>query len=376
MKYIFLIFLFFFIFKYTNCRLPFLNIITKKQELSNEKKLTYVYGHINPDTDAICSSIILAYYLNQTDKSRIAIPGRLGEINKETKFVLEKFEQEIPELIKDPTDADEVILVDHNNPSQSIDFNKANIVGLIDHHAITGFYTNEPINIISKPIGCTCTILFQLFRSNNIEIPKNIAGLMASAIVSDTLLLKSAVTTQEDRDAVEYIRENFGIDYETTGREMLIRGTDVSDLTEKQIINLDSKSYTVNGYKIQIAVLNSHDINSILEKRKQKLLIEMVKFIKENKKQLFALVIIDIFKLKSTALVSGEYFNVFEKAFNVTVVNNQASLGGITSRKKEIYPPIAEQFELLPKYEEDEKKSISTFIKFNRLLFISLILLI
>ena len=102
----------------------------------------------------------------------------------------------------------------------------------------------------------------------------------------------------------------------------------------------------------------------------------MVKFIKENKKQLFALVIIDIFKLKSTALVSGEYFNVFEKAFNVTVVNNQASLGGITSRKKEIYPPIAEQFELLPKYEEDEKKSISTFIKFNRLLFISLILLI
>ena len=367
---------FFFIFKYTNCRLPFLNIITKKQELSNEKKLTYVYGHINPDTDAICSSIILAYYLNQTDKSKIAIPGRLGEINKETKFVLEKFEQEIPELIKDPTDADEVILVDHNNPSQSIDFNKANIVGLIDHHAITGFYTNEPINIISKPIGCTCTILFQLFRSNNIEIPKNIAGLMASAIVSDTLLLKSAVTTQEDRDAVEYIRENFGIDYETTGREMLIRGTDVSDLTEKQIINLDSKSYTVNGYKIQIAVLNSHDINSILEKRKQKLLIEMVKFIKENKKQLFALVIIDIFKLKSTALVSGEYFNVFEKAFNVTVVNNQASLGGITSRKKEIYPPIAEQFELLPKYEEDEKKSISTFIKFNRLLFISLILLI
>ena len=376
MKYIFLIFLFFFIFKYTNCRLPFLNIITKKQELSNEKKLTYVYGHINPDTDAICSSIILAYYLNQTDKNKIAIPGRLGEINKETKFVLEKFEQEIPELIKDPTDADEVILVDHNNPSQSIDFNKANIVGLIDHHAITGFYTNEPINIISKPIGCTCTILFQLFRSNNIEIPKNIAGLMASAIVSDTLLLKSAVTTQEDRDAVEYIRENFGIDYETTGREMLIRGTDVSDLTEKEIINLDSKSYTVNGYKIQIAVLNSHDINSILEKRKQKLLIEMVKFIKENKKQLFALVIIDIFKLKSTALVSGEYINVFEKAFNVTVVDNQASLGGITSRKKEIYPPIAEQFELLPKYEEDEKKSISTFIKFNRLLFISLILLI
>ena len=206
MKYIFIIFLLF--LEYINSRLPFFNIISKKQELSNEKILTYVYGHTNPDTDTICSSIILAYYLNQTDKNRDVIPGRLGEINKETKFVLEKFEQEIPELIKDPTDADEVILVDHNNPSQSIDFNKANIVGLIDHHAITGFYTNEPINILTKPIGCTCTILFQLYQSNNIEITKKIAGLMVSAIISDTLLLKSAVTTQEDRDAVDYLSKN------------------------------------------------------------------------------------------------------------------------------------------------------------------------
>ena len=86
---------------------------------------------------------------------------------------MEKFEHEIPVLIKDPTDADEVILVDHNNPSQSLDFNKANIVGLIDHHAITGFYTNEPINIITKPIGSTCTILYQLFKSNNIDSGKN-----------------------------------------------------------------------------------------------------------------------------------------------------------------------------------------------------------
>ena len=374
MKYIFIIFLFF--FKYINCRLPFFNIIIKKRELSEEKKLTYIYGHTNPDTDSICSSIILAYYLNQTDKSRISIPGRLGEINKETKFVLEKFNQEIPQLIKDPTDADEVILVDHNNPSQSMNFDKANIVGLVDHHAITGFYTNEPINILTKPIGCTCTILFQLFQNNNVEIPKNIAGLMISAIISDTLLLNSSVTTQEDKDTVNYLSKNFDIDYKTLGRELLTRGTDVSDLTEKQIINLDSKSFTVNGYKIQIAVLNSVDIDSFLEKRKQKLLIEMDKFIKENNKQLFVFVIIDVFKFKSTALVSGKYINTFEKAFNVKVVDNQASLGGITSRKKEIYPPIAEQFESLPKYEENEQKSISTFIKFNSLLFISLILLI
>ena len=374
MKFIFLLCLV--SLSYINSVLPFFNIIPKKIGLSDEKKTTYIYGHTNPDTDTICSAIVLAYYLNQTEPNKNSIPSRLGELNKETKFVLEKFEQEIPVLIKDPTDADEVILVDHNNPSQSLDFNKANIVGLIDHHAITGFYTNEPINIITKPIGSTCTILYQLFKSNNIEIPEKIAGLMVSAIISDTLLFKSAVTTSEDEDAVKSLSDYYKFNYMTLGRELLTRGTDVSDLTEEQIINLDSKSYTVNGYKIQIAVLNSVDIDSFLKGRKEKILIEMNKYASDKKKQLFAFVIIDIFNIKSTALVVGKYTNVFEKAFNVTLVDNQASLGAITSRKKEIYPPIAEQFELLPKYEEKEKKSVSTFIKLNGLLFMSLILLV
>ena len=374
MKFIFLLCLV--SLSYINSVLPFFNIIPKKIGLSDEKKTTYIYGHTNPDTDTICSAIVLAYYLNQTEPNKNSIPSRLGELNKETKFVLEKFEQEIPVLIKDPTDADEVILVDHNNPSQSLDFNKANIVGLIDHHAITGFYTNEPINIITKPIGSTCTILYQLFKSNNIEIPEKIAGLMVSAIISDTLLFKSAVTTSEDEDAVKSLSAYYKFNYITLGRELLTRGTDVSDLTEEQIINLDSKSYTVNGYKIQIAVLNSVDIDSFLKGRKEKILIEMNKYASDKKKQLFAFVIIDIFNIKSTALVVGKYTNVFEKAFNVTLVDNQASLGAITSRKKEIYPPIAEQFELLPKYEEEEKKSVSTFIKLNGLLFMSLILLV
>ena len=361
---------------FINCVLPFFNIIPTKNELSNENKTTYVYGHTNPDTDTICSAIVLAYYLNQTQPNKSSIPGRLGEINKETRFVLSEFGQEIPVLIKDPTDADEVILVDHNNPSQSLDFNKANIVGLIDHHAITGFYTNEPINIITKPIGSTCTILYQLFKSNNIEIPEKIAGLIVSAIISDTLLFRSAVTTSEDENAVISLSNYYKFDYQTLGREILIRGTDVSDLNEEQIINLDAKSYTVNGYKIQIAVLNSVNIDSFLQKRKEKILIEMNKYVSDKKKQLFVFVIIDIFNIKSTALVVGKYSNVVEKAFNVTLVDNQASLGPITSRKKEIYPPIAEQFELLPKYEEEEKKGVSTFIKLNGLLFISLLLLL
>ena len=373
MKYIFLLLLISFI--YINCKLPFFNILSKKR-LSEEKAITYIYGHINPDTDAICSAIILAYYLNQKYPNKLAIPGRLGEINKETKFVLEKFEYKVPRLITDPSDADEVILVDHNNPSQSLNFSEAKITGLIDHHAITGFYSNAPINIITKPIGCTCTILFELFQNNNITIPEQIAGLMVSAIISDTLLFKSAITTDEDIETVKYLSDYFKFDYQTLGRELLARGADVSDLTEEEIINLDSKAYMVNGYDIQIAVLNSVDVDSLLKKRKEKILNEINKFIKEKKKQLFALVIIDILELNSTALVNGEYINAFEKAFNVSVVENEAFLQGVTSRKKEIYPPIAKQLQLLPKYDGGDETDISTFIKLNWLLLISLSLLI
>lgn len=199
---------------------------------------------------------------------------------------------------------------------------------------------------------------------------------MVSAIISDTLLFKSAITTDEDIETVKYLSDYFKFDYQTLGRELLARGADVSDLTEEEIINLDSKAYMVNGYDIQIAVLNSVDVDSLLKKRKEKILNEINKFIKEKKKQLFALVIIDILELNSTALVNGEYINVFEKAFNVSVVENEAFLQGVTSRKKEIYPPIAKQLQLLPKYDGGDETDISTFIKLNWLLLISLSLLI
>ena len=362
---------------FINCKLPFFNLIKTKKGISEEKKITYVYGHINPDTDAISSAIILCDYLQQKYPQKIFIPGRLGEINKETEYALNYFKFNVPKLITDPVEADEVILVDHNNPTQSIKFDKANIIGLIDHHAITGFFTNNPINIITKPIGCTATILYELYNNNNITISEGIGGLIISAIISDTLLLKSAVTTQEDIDTVENLSSYFDINYKTFGLELLKRGTDVSDLTEEKIINLDSKSYKVNGYDIQIAFLNMIEVDSFLKDRKEKLLVEINKFVKDNKKQLFTLVIVDIINLDSTVLAEGKYIDVLEKAFNVTVVDNQVFLKGITSRKKEVYPKIAEEFEILPEYEdEDGGKNNSNNIKFNfMLLFILLILI-
>ena len=367
-----LILLFIILLLEVNCKLPFFNLQPRNKRLSQEPNITYIYGHLNPDTDSICSALVLADYLKQTGSKNIVIPCRVGELNKETKYALNKFNATEPQLIIDPSEADEVILVDHNEPSQSLNFKNAKVVGLIDHHAISGFYTKDPINIITKPIGCTSTILYELYKSNGIEISYKIAGLMVSAIISDTLLLKSAITTQDDIDAVGNLSAKYKIPVEDYGRELLSVGSDVSDLTEEQIIKLDSKSYEVNGYKIQIAFLNSVDVESLLKQRKSKLLNEINKFNIENKKQLFTLVIVDIFNFNSTVLASGEYVNVVEKAFNVTLVDNEAFLKGITSRKKQVYPKIAEIFYSLPEYDNDEE-NFSKNIRINLILIVLMV---
>ena len=367
-----LILLFIILLLDVNCKLPFFNLQPRNKRLSQEPNITYIYGHLNPDTDSICSALVLADYLKQTGSKNIVIPCRVGELNKETKYALNKFNATEPQLIIDPSEADEVILVDHNEPSQSLNFKNAKVVGLIDHHAISGFYTKDPINIITKPIGCTSTILYELYKSNGIEISYKIAGLMVSAIISDTLLLKSTITTQDDIDAVGNLSAKYKIPVEDYGRELLSVGSDVSDLTEEQIIKLDSKSYEVNGYKIQIAFLNSVDVESLLKQRKSKLLNEINKFNIENKKQLFTLVIVDIFNFNSTVLASGEYVNVVEKAFNVTLVDNEAFLKGITSRKKQVYPKIAEIFYSLPEYDNDEE-NFSKNIRINLILIVLMV---
>ena len=370
-----------FSFYYINCVTPFVNLILEDDNLKNAKKTTYIYGHINPDSDAIISAIVVADLQKKMGNTNNLVPCRLGELNKETQFVLNFFKVNPPMLITDLSGADEVILVDHNAPSQSLDFQNANIVGLIDHHAITGFETSNPIEIITKPVGCTSTILYGLYKQHNITISESIAGLMLSAIISDTLLLKSPITTQQDVEAVELLSEYIGMDYFSYGRSMLIAGTDVSDLTEYQIIDFDSKNFKVNGYSIQIAFVNSVDVNSILKYRKEKLLEEMNKMIGKKNLQLFVLVIVDILEMDSTALITGSLSKAVETAFGVEIVDNEVFLKGITSRKKEVYPNIANVLKDLPEFSsgtnstEIVNNSYSK-IKFNNFVYLALLLLI
>ena len=163
---------------------------------------TYIFGHKNPDTDSITSSLVMAEFEKQMGNSE-AKACRLGNINKETEYVLNYLGMEAPELIENVEDGANVILVDHNSPKESIEnLENVNVVKVVDHHKIA-LETAYPLFYRAEPVGCTETVMYKLYRENNIEVDKTIATLMLSAIISDTLLLKSPTTTEDDKVAVE-----------------------------------------------------------------------------------------------------------------------------------------------------------------------------
>lgn len=297
-----------------------------------------IFGHKNPDTDTIMSAIAMANLKNKLKKEAKAY--RLGNINKETKFALDYFRQEEPELLEDLENSQSVILVDHNDFGQSVkNIENANILEVVDHHKISGFSTSEPLYYTAMPVGCTATIIYGMYKNKNIEIDSKIAGLMASAIISDTLLLKSPTTTDLDKKVLEELGEIAKIDVKEYGLEMLKAGTDLSDFSADELINIDSKPFSTNGVNYQVAQVNTASIEEVL-KDKEKIENAMNHFISKNSQDLFVLLITDILENNSQILVAGSRKDIAEKAFNVKLNDNTAFLPGVVSRKKQVVPVI------------------------------------
>ena len=298
-----------------------------------------IFGHKNPDTDAICSAIVMAEIENKMNGNAESV--RLGEVNKETKYALDYFEVQEPKFLESIEDGQKVILVDHNEYAQSVDgIENAKIEKVVDHHRICGMKTAEPLYYFAQPVGCTATVLNDICEMNNIEITKKMAGLMVSAIISDTLLLKSPTCTQKDVKAVEKLAKIAEIDVNNYGLEMLKAGTDLDDFTAKQLINLDAKNLENNGKKFVIAQVNTVDIEDTM-KRKKELEEAIKKEIEEKNLELFVLAITDILNSNSQIIVLGKNSKeVIEKAFNKKLENNTAFLEGVVSRKKQLLPNI------------------------------------
>ncbi|WNV79782.1 manganese-dependent inorganic pyrophosphatase [Bacillus atrophaeus] len=300
-----------------------------------------IFGHQNPDTDTICSAIAYADFKNKLGFN--TEPVRLGQVNEETKYALDYFKKESPRLVE--TAANEVngvILVDHNERQQSIkDIEDVQILEVIDHHRIANFETSEPVYYRAEPVGCTATILNKLYKENNVTIEKEIAGLMLSAIISDSLLFKSPTCTEQDVAAAKELAEIAGVDAEEYGLNMLKAGADLSKKTVEELITLDAKEFNLGGKKVEIAQVNTVDIEDV-KKRQPELEAALSKVIAEKNLDLFLLVITDILENDSLALAIGDQTDKVEKAFNVTLENNTALLKGVVSRKKQVVPVLTD----------------------------------
>ncbi|MCH4123335.1 MAG: manganese-dependent inorganic pyrophosphatase [Levilactobacillus sp.] len=303
-----------------------------------------IFGHQNPDTDAIVAAKAFAYF--QTQKGFDVEAVALGEPNMETNYVLNHFDEPAPRVVKTVSnEVDTVMLVDHNEAQQSVaDLDKVTVSYVVDHHRIANFQTDSPLYYRAEPVGCTSTILTEMFDEEKIEIPAKLAGLMLSAIISDTLLLQSPTTTDADREAVRALAEIADIDVQSYGIAMLKAGTNLAAKSDKELIDGDAKSFDMAGKSVRIGQINTVDLNEVLD-RQAGLEKEMQAEMAADGYDLFITLATNVLNSDSELIVAGEPKSAVEKAFNTKLENNRASLPGVVSRKKQVVPPLTAAFE-------------------------------
>lgn len=300
-----------------------------------------VFGHQKPDTDTIASAIATSYLINAL--SYEAEPVALGKPNAETSYALDYFNLKAPRVVETvANEVDAVVLVDHNEAQQSVtDIKDVTVKAVIDHHRIANFQTSDPLYYRAEPLGSTATILLKLFKEYEVELPANIAGILLSAVISDTLLLKSPTCTPQDVHAAEELAEIAGVILNEYGMAMLKAGTDIADKTAAEILNDDAKSFEMGTETVRIGQVNVVDINDVLI-HKEEILKEMRDESKENNYNLYVLLITDIIENNSVAIVDGVGYRQFERAFNLPIQLNTVELANVVSRKKQVVPQLTE----------------------------------
>jgi len=303
---------------------------------------TYIFGHTTPDSDSIVGAISLSYLKNKIGED--TIPTRQGEPNPETAWILKKFGFEAPAL-KTEYAGEEVYLIDFMESSQAPkDISEATIVGIVDHHKLGDLKTTTPLEMWVRPVGCSNTIVKQMFDYHGIEIPKDIAGMMMCAILSDTVIFKSPTCTKEDTKACKELAKIAGIeDYKALGMEMFIVKSDVLSASSKELVLRDFKDFNMSGTSVGIGQLEVVDL-SVFDTMKEDLFTAMKEEKEEGNRHTVLLLLTDIMQEGSQLLVVSDDNSKVEKAFDVTLEDNQAWLKGVMSRKKQIIPFLEPQF--------------------------------
>jgi len=303
----------------------------------------YVIGHKNPDTDSICAAIGYADYLNQRQslgQGVVAVPARAGEINGETAFVLEHFKAETPVLLENAA-GKKLVLVDHTEKSQMVDgADQAEILGVLDHHKVS-FNYHSPIFFHAETIGATCTMVAKKFFEDEhlgVNLTPQLAGLLLSAILSDTVIFKSSTSTQKDNDAAKKLAPFAGIfDLESFGVELkkqgILRAGSVDEL-----IKSGYKDFELAGNKIGTSQIEVVDLPSILTKRND-LLAGAKKIYDQGGFLMVVLMLTDIMKVGTEIIAVGDTTKL-EETFGRKLVDNSFYASGMISRKKDLIPPL------------------------------------
>ena len=304
--------------------------------------MIHVFGHLSPDTDATGSAIIWAWYLNE-HTGQAATPFVLGELNSETRFVLNTFEVTTPELLPTLTAGTEVVVVDTNNPQElPTNISEMALVQLIDHHKLVGGISTElPANITIRPLACTATVIHDVMGLAITTLPRPIAGLMLSCILSDTLAFRSPTTTPHDKDVAEKLASVLAIDLMTYANEMFAAKSDVTMFSDAGLINLDSKKYDVGDKNFRVSVIETTTPETILARKGG--IIEAIKacIAEESDVDDVLFFIVDIFREEATVLTYSDLTKqIIQSSFGVTIEGDTEVLPGVLSRKKQILPAL------------------------------------
>lgn len=304
-----------------------------------------VFGHQNPDTDAIASSYGWAH-LEREVFGRDAEAVALGTPNEETAFALEYFGVTAPRVVESAKaeGVNQVILTDHNEFQQSIaDIKEVEVAAVIDHHRVANFETANPLYMRLEPVGSASSIVYRAFKENGVTPPKEVAGLLLSGLISDTLLLKSPTTHATDPQVAAELAEIAGVNLEEYGLALLKAGTNLASKSAEELINIDAKTFALNGSDVRVAQVNTVDIAEVLE-RQEEIEVAMTAAIVSEGYSDFVLMITDIVNSNSEIVALGSNMDKVEAAFNFKLENNHAFLAGAVSRKKQVVPQLTDAF--------------------------------
>jgi manganese-dependent inorganic pyrophosphatase len=303
----------------------------------------YIIGHKSPDLDSVAAAISYANLKNILEETNRYVPAVAGEANKETKYILGKLS--LPEPIKlDSISGKNVILVDHNEVTQSADgISEANVIEIFDHHKLD-FRGKDPITVTIKPWGSSCTMIASLYMEKTVAIPVDCASLMLSAILVDTVITKSPTCTETDRNIIEVLSgiANIG-DWQEFGMELFKVRSDISEYTNVDIIKSDFKDFILNGNKFGIGQVETADLGQFTL-REEELLKEMENIYKNEGYHSVVLFLTDIINVGSKFLVVSSEPEKVEQALGAKLESKKVYIPGIISRKKQVAPKFSEIF--------------------------------